>query len=116
MVIKFFIKSPRQKRAILAILEKAISVKDLGVKIGALNPRQIIFELRHQGFQGIVLTRRFTVIDQDGKRCRPGEYFICQEFKPILEAALKEGGCLHTFIKSRPQHTSKNLFHDKEDV
>jgi len=84
----FSIKSPRQHRAIAVLLEKAVSVKDLGPKIGALNPRQIIFELRRQGFEGLILTRRSTVIDQDGRRCRPGEYYIPQDAKPIVEKAL----------------------------
>lgn len=86
----FLIKNPRQQRAIAVLLEKAVSVKDLGPMIGALNPRQVIAELRRQGFSGIIETRRFTVTDQDGKRCRPGEYFIQQDVKPMLEKALIE--------------------------
>lgn len=109
---KFYISSPRQKRAILAILEKPFSVKDLGLKIGALNPRQIIFELRQQGFEGIIITRRYTVIDQDGKKCRPGEYFIPQEFWPILERALKEYDCLFNPEKSK-QACRNSGIHDK---
>ena len=87
---KLSIKSPRQQRALLALLEKPISIKDLGPLIGALNPRQIIFELRNQGFAEIILTRRFSVIDQDGKPCLPGEYYIPEQFKPTIEQALKE--------------------------
>lgn len=96
---KFCIKTARQKRAILALLEKSISVKDLGPIIGALNPRQTISELRQQGFRGIIKTKRFTIIDQDGKKCRPGEYFVPQEFKPILERVLKENYYLPTLKK-----------------
>jgi hypothetical protein len=62
----------------------------LGPKIGAQNPRQVISELRRQGFEGIIETRRFTIIDQDGKRCHPGEYHIPQESKLIAEETLKE--------------------------
>lgn len=86
----FFIKGPRQKRAIIALLEKSISVSALGLVIGALNPRQIISELRQQGFKGIILTRRYSMIDQDGKKCRPGEYYILEYFKPLIEELLKE--------------------------
>lgn len=85
---KFYIKSARQIRALEALLNKDIPVKDLGAIIGALNPRQVIFELRQQGFDGLILTRRYTVIDQDGKRCRPGEYYIPQDVKPMLQEAL----------------------------
>lgn len=83
-------KSPRQLRASLALLEKLVSVKDLGPARRALNPRQVIFELRQQGFKDKILTRRFSVIDQDGKRYHPGEYYIPKQFKPMVEQALKE--------------------------
>jgi hypothetical protein len=84
------IKGPRQRRAVAVLLEGPVTVKDMGPKIGALNPRQVIFELRQQCFKGIIITRRFSVIDQDGKRCRPGKYDIPAQFKPMVEQALKE--------------------------
>lgn len=84
------IKSPRQTRALSELLKGPIAVKDLGSKIGALNPRQIVFELRFQGFEGIIETRRFTVTDQDGKRCHPGEYYIPEHLKGCAEKALRE--------------------------
>lgn len=83
------IKGPRQRRAIEALLSGPVSVKDLGTRIGALNPRQVIFELRNQGFEGIIFTQRFVIIDQDGKRCRPGEYFIPENAKHVVQSALK---------------------------
>lgn len=83
------IKCPRQKRAIEALLEGPISVKDIGPIIGALNPRQVIFELRQQGFDGIILTHRSTVIDQDGRRCRPGKYLILEDAKHVVQNVLK---------------------------
>jgi len=86
---RVYIKSPRQKRAIEALLEKATLVKDLGEIIGALNPREIISQLRKQGFHNIIFTRRFATIDRDGKRCRPGEYYIPKEFSPLLEEILR---------------------------
>jgi len=88
---RFIIKSNRQKRALEALLSReSISVKDIGPLIGALNPRQIIMELRCQGFEGIIITRRFSVFDQDGKRCLPGEYFIPSQLKTIAAKVLKE--------------------------
>ena len=83
-----YIKGARQARVIRALLNSAVSVKEMGPKTGALNPRQIILELRRQGFKGIIQTRRYTVIDQDGKRCRPGEYYIPHSAKPMVEKAL----------------------------
>lgn len=90
MIRKIYIRGPRQQRAIAALLANVISVKDLGPLIGALNPRQVISELRGQGFEGIIKTRRFTIIDQDGRRCRPGEYYIPQDVKPMVEKVLRE--------------------------
>lgn len=87
---KMRIKGPRQRRAIEVLLNGSVTVKNMGELIGALNPRQVIFELRNQEFEGIILTRRFDIIDQDGKRCRPGEYYIPEEFKPTVEQTLKE--------------------------
>lgn len=87
---KMHIKGPRQRRAIEALLNSCVTVKNFGTLIGALNPRQVIFELRNQGFEGIILTRRFDTIDQDGKRCRPGEYYISQGSKLLVEKALTE--------------------------
>ena len=84
------IKGPRQERAIAALLDGPVIVKDMAPRAGALNPRQIISELRRQGFEGIIITRRFTIIDQDGRRCRPGEYYIPQDAKPMAEKALTE--------------------------
>lgn len=87
---KLIIKGPRQRRVIVALLEGPVSVKDLGPKIGALNPRQIVHELRLQGFNGIIHTRRYTIIDQDGKRCRPGEYYINNDDRlSVMEALMQ---------------------------
>lgn len=87
---KIRIKGPRQLRAIEVLLTGPVIVKNMGELIGALNPRQVIFELRNQKFEGIILTRRFDIIDQDGKGCRPGEYYIPEELKPMVEQVLKE--------------------------
>ena len=85
------IKTARQKRAIEALLrEESVSVGDLGAAIGALNPRQTIMELRHQGFRGIIQTRKFDVRDRDGEICYPGEYFILPEYKSVVEMVLKK--------------------------
>lgn len=87
------IKSPRQLRAVNTLLNcDAIAVKDIGPLIGALNPRQIIRELRDQGFDGIILTRRHTIIDQDGRACRPGLYYIPECKKTAVKEFLTQKG------------------------
>jgi hypothetical protein len=88
--MNFYIKTPRQMRAVIELLGKPIKVSELGSRIGALNARQIVSELRQQGFLGIIFTRRFIVIDQDGKRCRPGEYYIPEHLKQMISESLKE--------------------------
>ena len=92
------IKNERQKRVVLALLEKkSVQVKDLGHMVGALNPRQSVLELRRQGFEKLILTRRFVVWDRDGKKCLPGEYYMPNELKPLAREALKR----YTALKPR---------------
>ena len=98
---KLTIKTPRQIRAVKALLEKDIMVKDLGFIIGALNARQVVMELRRQGFEFFIITRRYTTTDQDGKICRPGEYFIPQEAKSIIGEALHEAEERQASLKSK---------------
>lgn len=86
-----FIRTPRQERAIEALLaNREITVKQLGSIIGALNPPQIIMELRRQGFEKIIQTRRFNLPDRDGLLCYPGAYFIPDELKSIAKQALEK--------------------------
>lgn len=91
MSLKVSIKGPRQRRAIEALLnQESISVREMESLIGALNPCQVIFELRKQGFRDLIKTRRYSVLDRDGNRCLPGEYYISSENKSIIKEALKE--------------------------
>lgn len=85
---KLTIRSPRQARAVEVLVEKAVAVKDLGLLIGSLNPRQIILELRRLGLE--IVTRRFRVIDRDGKACHPGEYYLTDSYKPLAKQALED--------------------------
>lgn len=86
-----FIKTPRQKRAVKALLEATrIPIIDFGPIVGALNPRQIAMELRRQGWQGIILTIRYLVKDRDGKPCNPGAYYIPEVLKPLAREALEK--------------------------
>lgn len=95
------IKGPREERALRALLaHPSISVRDIGIAIGALNPRQTIMQLRNRGFRSIILTRRFAIIDKDGCLCRPGEYYIPDELKPQVRDALDRVGNL--FTKAEP--------------
>jgi hypothetical protein len=95
------IQRPREERALRALLaHHSISVKDIGIAIGALNPRQTIMQLRNRGFRSIILTRRFEIVDKDGCICRPGEYYIPDELKPQVRDALDK--VCNPFSKAKP--------------
>lgn len=105
MIQNFCIKTPRQMRAINALLEKeSIEIKELGILAGALNPGQVIFELRAQGFQEIILTQFFERFDRDGKLCRVGRYVIPEIYKNLIREVLERGGFGTASQKTRP-HT-----------
>ncbi len=109
-----YIRSPRQKRAVEALLhDESIEVKRLGEIVGALNPRQVVMELRQQGFSGIILTTRFVTRDQDGKQCRPGKYFICEHQKPVArEALIKYTTLTSANVKVVPQVDAQKSNHN----
>lgn len=101
-----FIKTIKQRKALEELLKQAaIPVKDLGPLIGALNVRQVIRDLRLQGFQDIILTRRFLHIDQYGKRSWPGEYFLPAECSSLVEEILKK----HTATASENSMAAEQL-------
>ncbi len=106
------IHSQRQRRALDALLAKdSIEVKDLGIIIGALNPRQIVFELRENGFRDTIKTKSFECLDRDGKVCSPGRYYIPPELKPMVGEFLKKDG-----LAAAPKSSNKlpgNNSHDK---
>ncbi len=64
--------SPRQKRAISALLNGPISSLALRKKAGQLNSPDLIYRLRRYGLS--IITEYFKVIDRDGKVCRPAMY------------------------------------------
>lgn len=88
----YTIKSPRQRRALEALLAypEGIPCKDLGPIIGALNPRQTVMELRRQGFHDAIVTELFETRDRDGRRCRPGSYLIPSTLHEWVHQALNE--------------------------
>jgi|GEM_PF-3596751 len=64
--------SPRQRRAVEALLNGPISSLALRNKSGQLNSPDIIYRLRRNGFH--IITERFKMADRDGKICRPAIY------------------------------------------
>lgn len=84
------IRGPRQLRLLLALLKHPVSVRDLRIIVGALNPAEVVSQLRKHGWRGIIQTRHFAVKDRDGNLCHPGEYFIPEELKPLAEKAVQK--------------------------
>jgi len=96
---KLFIKNVRQKRAIQILTgKKSVKVKDIGPIIGALNPRQIIMELRRQRFWEIIIARWFIIYD---------------ELKPIARKALKE--CIALEPKIRKANSDIDKSNDSKE-
>lgn len=112
------ISSGRQKRALEILLSTpSINVRELGRLIGALNPSQVILELRRQGFGDIIHTRRCVVHDRDGKLCHPGEYYMPEEFKEKVALVLNK----NTSREAQTSQEESTLINDtnhnqKEDV
>lgn len=80
---------PREKRFLKALLEKdRVFVKDLRTIVGALNPAQVAFTLRQQGWN--IQTKFVTMKDRDGLVCHPGFYWLDDTEKERAKRLLEE--------------------------
>lgn len=66
------VKTPRQHRALAALLVGRVTSRELREIAGMLNAPQLIADLRALGWK--IFCIRFKATDRDGKRCRPGYY------------------------------------------
>ncbi len=81
--------SPRQIRLLRELLEHdKVFVRDLRKSIGALNPAQITFSLRRQGWN--IQTDFIAVQDRDGVICHPGYYWLDNKEKEKVRDFLKK--------------------------
>lgn len=81
--------SPREMRLLRELINnERVLVKDLRVRIGALNPAQITFSLRRKGWN--IRTGFVQVQDRDGRLCNTGYYWMPGEEKAKAEEYLKK--------------------------
>jgi len=75
------IKTPRQARAIQALLQRDVSSFEMPYITGVLNPYQLVKNLREQGWS--IACVRTSVVDRDGRKCQPGIYCLAPEMLQI---------------------------------
>lgn len=81
------IKTPREYRLLLTLFEnKGLSVKELREIVGANNVPDVVMELRRKGW--IIHCKRIDFYDRDGRNCRPGIYWLDDEWKRKAAIAL----------------------------
>ncbi|MBL1265726.1 hypothetical protein [Candidatus Methylomicrobium oryzae] len=82
------IKTPRQRRALAALAASdGQSVKQLQIKVGQNNIPQLMASLRCAGWRWTC--EIIEVIDQDGKKCRPGVYRLTPEHRKLAAEMLE---------------------------
>lgn len=79
----------RELRLLTLLSERArVSIKDLRTLVGALNVAQVALTLRRKGWA--IQTGYFDVIDRDGKKCRPGYYWLEDSEKEKAQEFLRK--------------------------
>ncbi|MFI3187396.1 MAG: hypothetical protein QX198_15585 [Methylococcaceae bacterium] len=77
--------TPREKRAVIALLAAPIMREQLDTITGASNSPELVAGLRRRGLSA--LCERMKFLDRDGRVCRPGRYHFSAEDK-ILAAQI----------------------------
>jgi hypothetical protein len=84
---------PRELRLLKELVEHdRVFVRDLRKSVGALNPAQIAFCLRKQGW--VINTDFITTRDRDGMICHPGYYWLDDKEKQRAEEELRKAGAV----------------------
>ncbi len=86
--------NPRHLRAIAALLKRPTSRKEMDSTAGCANTPQMISDICKRGLE--IKCERIEFIDRDGRRCRPGVYYLTDQgrraFWAWKKAATKKGG------------------------
>lgn len=82
------IKTPREYRLLNTLFEhNRLPVKELREIIGANNVPDVVMELRRRGW--VIPCARIDFIDRDGRNCRPGVYWLDDDWKRKAAIALQ---------------------------
>jgi hypothetical protein len=82
------IKSPREYRLLHSLFHNnGLSVKELREIIGANNVPDVVMSLRNRGW--VIHCERIDFYDRDGRNCRPGIYWLDDDFKHKASIAIK---------------------------
>lgn len=66
--------NPRHLRALTVLIRRPISRQELDNVAGCSNSPELVAELRRRGLD--IGCERIEFIDRDGRKCRPGVYFL----------------------------------------
>lgn len=66
--------NPRHFRVIAVLLRRTLSRQELDSVAGCANGPDLVLELRQRGLD--ISCERFSLIDRDGRVCRPGSYTL----------------------------------------
>ncbi|MCL1483658.1 MULTISPECIES: hypothetical protein [unclassified Marinobacter] len=82
------LNSPRQLRALAALMEAPRTVRQLLDIVGGNGMPQLIDALRDKGLT--IITTPQTGTDRDNRRCRFGEYCLCPASRLAAERLLQD--------------------------
>lgn len=82
--------TPRQRRALVALLERPrIACKELGRIAGQNNFAELVAGLRRKLGQDAILTGSTDAIDMDGQPCKPGYYELAPKARALVAELMK---------------------------
>jgi hypothetical protein len=103
-----YIKTERQQRAITALVKyNKLGCHELQKNAGQINIPELIAGLRRNGWK--IDCERVEVLDRDGKKCRPGLYFLLPESLEIARKMVKEWEGATSQAKRKPSINQSNL-------
>ena len=79
--------SPRQQRAINALMNGAVMRENLDFIVGCSNSPELVAGLRRKGLE--VPCERVERLDKDGNACYPGRYSFIPEDKATVQSWLE---------------------------
>ena len=82
-------ENPRHLRALAVLLKRPISRENLDSIAGCSNAPELVAELRRRGLDGELLCERIQFLDRDGRKCRPGTYYLTPKGRRMVLNWLK---------------------------